>query len=789
MGFLDSIFGNTQNASKNNHPKSTPSGDVVVDANSVTFSAPTGRFFKDASSLLRQNDQIVFSVKQIKEIAGLSDDQFDKYYLPTMQHFAELVQDIGASHNHHHSYPYGLLEHSLQVAEYAMNRAQGGCYFASGKPETKDWLKHVFMYTVFVAALLHDAGKALTNVRWYVRGDSKSKWQLWSPLVHALPSEADCIEYKTTSFSNKEGVNVYTQRSHEIMTASVITSLIPVDGLQWIIEDSEKYFPELYMHLIHALGADYDNAEQIGECVRAADQLSTAEGVKRLHAMNGGGRFVDLDDPNLPLHESYREVFAKMFANPDGYELVTNKMAMGKYSHIERVGDLIFVSAKGVLPKVNKVLKDTNVKIGKDQTVYTLLADNAVTLKAPSDDTLWWAEFYSPNNPNHCKENSYLVFDANQFGDVNIDDVRSYDVRCILSAKSLPEECDELTPEEFPEIYGLMNDPDFELKVKPKAAENGNAQVDSGSETPLEDDVDSESPNETLPEQATVSTDASPKAEQEKTHSSTTLTPPKPRQTLTPPAAKPTENSEPKAAASSETKSSTSSNTKSKNTTSRKPAAKKSSQNATGGNLLDKAASIGLGMSSAPQDVATKNNPDLRSPVKMIDNEPEVTSDSEPVFGHVKIVTPPTEIDMDDAVLNSLLLRNPTQNAPGFDVVESENSVESTRSLLTLWFPYLSQLTDTGAINLTSADSMVFHMSEGSFFVKSRIEATFCAELAKEICAALSTSSFTLSKSGACELECMTTDGEVLVGYLIGGYRQLRNQGAVLTRRTDLRIL
>ncbi len=340
---------------------------------------------------------------------------------------------------------------------YAMQRSQGCVYMPDREPETIQWIERVFMYCCFGAGLLHDAAKLHTDMRWYIRDDSSNYsdpdgWLYWSPLYREHPPENALVEYKVVRNQNKDGLNIYNKNSHELFASSVVQDVMPAAGLDWIYLFSDQYCPEIWLHFIHTIASDYGQGSDVGKCVSAADQYSTNQSMKKINARNNGN-YVDLSDPNLPIHEAYREGFREVLSDPDGFNLAYNKSAMGKFSSIERYGDLVFVSPKSVLPVISKILKARNVRLPADQNVYTLLSDNELTMRAPSGDTLWWATFSSTRNNNKPRELSYLVFSIDRFPEISIPDLKDVGVDFTLGARSLDETLGEFKSSSYPDIY------------------------------------------------------------------------------------------------------------------------------------------------------------------------------------------------------------------------------------------------------------------------------------------------------------------------------------------------
>ncbi|MEQ6343966.1 TraI domain-containing protein [Vibrio cyclitrophicus] len=485
------------NKSRDNKTVISQNVSEVGGSSSNVESSKNVNLFLEPETILKR-EQCVYLVGQIKEIAGLNDNLFDLYYKPAILSFARLCQSVGASERHHHSEPYGLIEHSLEVAMYAMRKSQGAVYFPDREVETIQWLERVFMYSCFIGGLLHDGGKIYTNFKWFTRNE-RNKWKLWNPMIHQIPKEHEQVEYRITTYKNKSGLNVYHQSSHELFASNLFQDVVPQAGLEWIIGYSDTHAAELFIDLIHTIGSDYALGHELGECVKHADQVSTDDGIRRHHAINRNSSFVDLQDPNLPVYESFLAVIKDVIASPDSFNLVTNKVAMGKYSQMERYGDLIFLSAKSVLPIIKKRLSDTNIRLPNDQAIFTLLVDNGVTLPAPSGDTFWWIEFFSTNNANKSKEMSYFVIDAHKLTEIGIDDLRSFEVQYRISDKSLAmceddeDEVLEYSEENYPEVWSLFHDSDFELFKKPNKGssvkEEAEVSYESNENTNQDDDA------------------------------------------------------------------------------------------------------------------------------------------------------------------------------------------------------------------------------------------------------------------------------------------------------------
>ncbi|MDI3206859.1 TraI domain-containing protein [Pseudomonas shahriarae] len=86
----------------------------VIAADPHEYFAP-----KTASELLSTPRRSKL-LEHIWQRTSLSRSQFDDLYLEPVRRYAELVQQLPASENHHHAYPGGMLDHGLEIVAFAL---------------------------------------------------------------------------------------------------------------------------------------------------------------------------------------------------------------------------------------------------------------------------------------------------------------------------------------------------------------------------------------------------------------------------------------------------------------------------------------------------------------------------------------------------------------------------------------------------------------------------------------------------------------------------------------------
>lgn len=209
--------------------------------------------FLDSRKLLEPHME---KVENIFQTLSISREHFKLLYMPVIQKMALIAQHIPASENHHHAYLGGLLEHSLEVAVFAARLRQG--VMIRGISEDKMAIVgEALSYAVITAALLHDIGKAVTDVQ--IANISKNTNYL--PLIDTpKPGE----KYRFRFRAERE----YTD--HQKANLQLAVSLMPPNGIRWLSQ-----YTEINQNWSRALAGEYSDAGDIGRIVARADSTST----------------------------------------------------------------------------------------------------------------------------------------------------------------------------------------------------------------------------------------------------------------------------------------------------------------------------------------------------------------------------------------------------------------------------------------------------------------------------------------------------------------------------------
>lgn len=226
------------------------------------------------------------SLGHLRRQSRLAPAVFERDFLLAIHRYAEFVQLMPASESHHHAHAGGLLSHTLEMVLAALTW-RNGCLLPQGaQAEQVDAQRDHWTYVVFFAALLHDAGKPMADLRVACRKPRSSVDLPWMPLAGSLV-EFGAAEYKV-------GFTPKAQRdygAHQRVAVTLLQRFAPPTALSFIAS-----VPEAMHALTRVLnGEDRDGA--IASLVQRADRASVG------HALLQGSRARFATATSVPLVE------------------------------------------------------------------------------------------------------------------------------------------------------------------------------------------------------------------------------------------------------------------------------------------------------------------------------------------------------------------------------------------------------------------------------------------------------------------------------------------------------
>ncbi len=287
----------------------------------------------DASTLL-QAVHAADTLEHLQRQSRLAAAVWQRDLLPALHAYAQLVQLMPASESHHHAHAGGLLAHTLEVL-LAAATWRNGCLLPQGAPaEQIDAQRDQWTYVVFFAALLHDVGKPLTDLRIEWRRPGHQQPLRWLPMSGSL---VDCRaqEYRV-GFAPKAERD-YTL--HQRLAVLLLQRVAPASALSFVAQE-----PQAMQALIRFLQGE-DRDSPVAQLVRRADQASTA----RALAQGSRARFATAQ--SVPLAELLTTALRDLLHQ--GTELPLNRDGAAGWVH----DGSVWLVAKRVADRVREHLK------------------------------------------------------------------------------------------------------------------------------------------------------------------------------------------------------------------------------------------------------------------------------------------------------------------------------------------------------------------------------------------------------------------------------------------------
>lgn len=227
------------------------------------------RLIVQSADALLSRDPISTLVRLIKRNMSVTDAVWDRHYMHAIRRFALLAQAHPASRNHHHSEMGGLLEHSLEVTLNAVRISRGyilppGCDPESIRGEEDRW-----RFGVFIAALIHDAGKLIGDVETVYTTDGAhfTHWQAW---YGPMPMGAQYVyRYPPQTEKKQQGL-------HERLSITLLPYVVTPNAAAWLRDK-----PQLMAQLMGTLAEARAEGGVIREIIKKADHGSTGANLKQ----------------------------------------------------------------------------------------------------------------------------------------------------------------------------------------------------------------------------------------------------------------------------------------------------------------------------------------------------------------------------------------------------------------------------------------------------------------------------------------------------------------------------
>ena len=220
----------------------------------------------NASDLLKPYQA---KIDKILHLSQAPKQHFDNYYLYSIKKMAKLVQSLPASQAHHHAYKGGFLLHNLEVIEAALKKRNAILLPLGGTPEEQSKNKDLWSFGIFVASIMHDIGRLISDVDIFLFDKKYRELGRWSPFVGDMTCNKKVYYYQHHYNQSRH----YHQ--HPLNSSILLSQIIHPVALDWLRQDSE-----LWTMILMSIGNRKLEGGVISEIVKHADNYSVSESLK-----------------------------------------------------------------------------------------------------------------------------------------------------------------------------------------------------------------------------------------------------------------------------------------------------------------------------------------------------------------------------------------------------------------------------------------------------------------------------------------------------------------------------
>ncbi|KLI68433.1 phosphohydrolase [Vibrio vulnificus CladeA-yb158] len=206
-------------------------------------------------------------IAKLRQVLGFNLRDFQRLIQPCIDHLAAYVHLLPASEHHHHSGAGGLLRHSLEVAFWAAQAAEGIIFVASGTPVEKKDLEPRWRVAAALGGLFHDIGKPVSDLS---ITDEDGRYQ-WNPFLETLSQWTSNNSIERYFIRWRDG----RCKRHEQFSILVLNRVMTPELLAWLTQPG----PEILQAMLEAIG-NTDPEHVLSKLVIEADQTSVQRDLK-----------------------------------------------------------------------------------------------------------------------------------------------------------------------------------------------------------------------------------------------------------------------------------------------------------------------------------------------------------------------------------------------------------------------------------------------------------------------------------------------------------------------------
>lgn len=191
---------------------------------------------------VRQPQKILESqaelIQKIRHYLSVTDEEYQQRVYPLILNYARFVHLLPASEKHHHRGAGGLFRHGLEVGYEAVYRSHGVLYGIDETPAKRKQLTPRWRLAIFIAGMLHDLGKPVTDME-IKSEDGRHTCNILGDDIETWAKKLRIQRYYLHWRANRHG-------DHEIVSAALINKII----FAGISEYLNEYGPFIYKEML-----------------------------------------------------------------------------------------------------------------------------------------------------------------------------------------------------------------------------------------------------------------------------------------------------------------------------------------------------------------------------------------------------------------------------------------------------------------------------------------------------------------------------------------------------------
>ena len=202
-------------------------------------------------------------LEQLNKQSLLPSELISTHIEPICSVLVAWIHNLPASETHHHSYEFGLIEHSFECALFA-DQLSNDIVLSSLEQsiDLKSQRESNLRLAVIVLALLHDVGKAIYDIQ------VTSGKDVWNPLKEPLEAFSNRHQYTVIHWQPQR-----VHKRHEVFNLLLLKKLLPEQFTDLLLNEG------LFISFIEAL-AGCSTTSTLSQVLCRADCMSTGESVK-----------------------------------------------------------------------------------------------------------------------------------------------------------------------------------------------------------------------------------------------------------------------------------------------------------------------------------------------------------------------------------------------------------------------------------------------------------------------------------------------------------------------------